>query len=516
MLFGRPVSFFVGLLAAVVYLPTLANELVWDDLSHIVANPQARDLRHALGYFTRLEGVYYRPLIFLSFALEYGLWGAAAAGYHLTNLLLHAVNAALLAGAARRTGLPAAAAVLAGAIFAVHPVQTDAVAYVSGRTDLLMTTGALLAWRTVFARRSAVARGLLAAGSVLVSLLSKESGYAAALLVVWYAFRHEARWTGRLGLAGPSVAIAAALLALRPGPLPLSAAGGIPLASPSAVGKALATYVKLLAWPVDLHVDRLTAVPSSLLGDAAAVGLMLVAGAVSVWGLSRRGPAADWAAWVLFLYLPVANLIPLYPAIADAWLFTPEHNLYAPLAGIAALSARGIEGGLRVRHRAARSLVIAGLGLIVLAWCVRTAARTFDWSDEARLFGSAAEAGAASPRVWYNYGNALMRRGALAEAARAYREAVRRSPHDVAAWTNLGVALQRQGQLDEAIAAYRRAEAMAPPTALLLENLGIALFARGDVGAARESLVRALALDPERQGARKALRAIGGEASGLR
>jgi predicted TPR repeat methyltransferase len=504
-------SLLVALLAAILYLPTLANELVWDDVLHIIANPQVHDLRRALGYFTRLEGIYYRPLIFLSFALEHHVWGTVAAGYHLTNLLLHAANTLLLMSVAARSGLPAPAAMLAGAIFAVHPLQTDAVAYVSGRTDLLMTTGALLAWRAVLARGPAMARGLLAAGSVLVSLLSKESGYAAAALVVWCALRHERNWAARLGLAGPSMVVAVALLALRPGALPLSPAGGIPLASLSAIGRALTTYIVLLVWPVSLQIDRLTPLTSSPLGDAAAVTVAFVAAAGAVWGLSRRGPGGDWTAWSLAFYLPVANVVPLYPAIADTWLFTPEHNLYAPLAGIAVLAAHGVNGVL-VRGRSSwRWLAVTAWAMFLIAWGMRTVVRTFDWSDEARLFRRAAEGGAASPRVWYNHGNVLMRQGAVSEAAAAYRQAVQRAPHDVDAWTNLGVALQKQGQIDESIDAYRRAEALAPASALLLENLGTALLAKGDLAAARESFARAVALDPERQTARKALRAIGGE-----
>jgi tetratricopeptide (TPR) repeat protein len=276
----------------------------------------------------------------------------------------------------------------------------------------------------------------------------------------------------------------------------------------SAIGRALAAYAQLLAWPVDLQIDRLTPSTGSSAGDAAAVALLLIIGAAAVWGLAQRGMVADWTAWILAFYLPVANIVALYPSIADHWLFTPEHNFYAPLAGMAVLATLALERGVLQRRAPWRSLALAAAGAIVVVWSARTVLRTFDWRDEPRLFRNAAVSGSASPRVWFNYGNVLFRDGTVTEAVAAYRRALQLAPHDAEAWINLGVALQRQDQLADAIAAYRRAETLAPPSALLLENLGTALLARGEIGAARAAFTKALALDPQRRTARAAVQAI--------
>jgi len=217
----------------------------------------------------------------------------------------------------------------------------------------------------------------------------------------------------------------------------------------------------------------------------------------------------DWCAWILVFYLPVANIVPLYPDIADRWLFTPEHSLYAPLAGMAVLIAIGVDRVCNRLRAAWRSLALASVGLIVLVGAARTVVRVSDWADEGRLFRSAVAAPDASPRVWYNYGNTLMREGAEGEAVAAYQQALERAPHDVEAWVNLGVALQRQGRIDDAIRAYRRAASVAAPSATLLENLGTALLAKGDVTGAQQAFAGALALDPQRPQARAALQAIG-------
>jgi Flp pilus assembly protein TadD len=224
--------------------------------------------------------------------------------------------------------------------------------------------------------------------------------------------------------------------------------------------------------------------------------------------LRGRQPYADWVAWSVALYLPVANIVALYPAIAAQWLFTPEHNLYAPLAGIAVCVAAGATHAAdRMRVRS-RRLAIACIATLLLIYATATVTRLRDWHDEATLFQSAVAAGSTSPRVWYNHANMLVRRGALAAGINAYRKALQLAPHDVDMWMNLGVALQRHGELPAAIDAYTRAVALAPPSALLLENLGTAQLRMGDVHGARTSFTRALALDPQRVTSRQALVAI--------
>jgi hypothetical protein len=144
--------------------------------------------------------------------------------------------------------------------------------------------------------------------------------------------------------------------------------------------------------------------------------------------------------WSVAFYLPVSNLLALYPAIAGQWLFTPEHNLYAPLAGLAVLIAVAT---VALEARSVRPWVVIGLACAVtLACAARTIVRLGDWRDEARLFASAVAVGSASPRVWYNRQRARTRRR-MERAADAYRTALRFAPNDAEAWTNLGVTASR-------------------------------------------------------------------------
>ncbi len=497
-------------LAAVValaYAPTLRNGLVWDDLLGIADNPRLSSVGAATAYLFGAEGAYYRPLVFLAYAVEHAAWGTAALGYHLTNLFLHLANTLLLLALVRRSGVRGVAALLGAAVFALHPVQTDAVAYVAGRTDLLMTAGALLSCTALRGPGPALLRGIGAAAAGAVAMLSKESGYALVLLWPWLAWRHGRSARERLALTGPGVITALVLLVLRPAELP-QMAPAISLTRLAGVGQALLTYGRVLAWPVDLQVDRLTALPGS--PGALALGLLALAGALALAGrgLARPGAVGDWTAWTSAFYLPVANLLPLYPAIADRTLFTPEHNLYAPLAGLGALAGIGARRvGAQLAPAVRRAALVAS-ALLLVFWAGLSAGRCAAWHDEERLFGAAVSLGSASPRVWYNYGNALLRRGAGAEAAEALEGAAQRAPRDAAIWTNLGVARQRLHAYDAAERAYRRAAELAPREAQIFENLGTLGLARGDLDAARSAFTTALQLDPRRAASQRALAAI--------
>lgn len=503
---NRPALGLAALLVAVVavYAPSLGNGFVWDDVAHIADNPRLDSLAGVWGYAVALEGPYHRPAIFAGYAFETALWGRWAPAFHATNLLLHLLNVALVAVAARRTGVAPWTALGGAAVFALHPLQVEAVAYISGRTDLLMTFGALAGTVVLLGRGAPLARGAVAAACGGLAIASKESGFALAALWPWLVLRHEPVGAARWRLLLPPLVVAGLLLMLRPD-LPALADGGDHLARLAGAGQTLLTYLRLLIQPSDLQVDRLTVL------TAPAVGLLLCALAVplALLGLSRRGRVGDWSAWSIAFYAPVSNLLPLYPAIAQRALFTPEHNLYAPLAGIGLLLAVGVERLLvPLSTPLWRRLAAMPFLLPLVAWAAIDTARLPDWHDEARLFGSALALGSESPRVWYNAGTVRLARGDAVGAAQLLAGAAARAPHDAAALTNLGVARQQSGDLIGAEAAYAKALALAPDDAQLLENIGTLALRRRDPAGARRAFSRAVALDASRARSRRAIEAL--------
>src|SRR5207244_4388477 len=132
----------ITLLAGLVYLNALHNPFVYDDYHTVVANPSIQDLRNIRAL---VLGDVSRPVINTSYAIDRAFWGTEPFGFHLTNVLLHMINVVLLWHLARRLSADRIVAASAAALFAVHPMMTEAVGYVSGRSELLCATWFLAA-----------------------------------------------------------------------------------------------------------------------------------------------------------------------------------------------------------------------------------------------------------------------------------------------------------------------------------------------------------------------------------
>ena len=465
----------------VLYAGALRNGFVWDDL--LTAVP-ARPLGEIL---TQRTGAYYRPLVMLSFAADRALWGAWPAGFHATNVLLHVAVAGLLAALAGTLGLGAGAGTAAALVFLAHPVQTEAVTYVSGRTDVLCALFALLgllAWRR--ARRGLDAWAVAAGASFAAALLCKEAAVLLPLVLLLPG-AHPAPSPPRpvlplgvaaiwaLGLAAPGAQ--ALRLDDLPARLPAIAAGAL-------------TYARLLVWPSDLHLERFTAVAGQAPGTA--VGVVLAC--LTIVGLlvlaARRAPAGPlFLALALLAYVPVSGVVPVYPAIADRALFTPEHFLYLPLLGLAPLLVGFVTQAAWPRGAWALPALLVGL---LVAWGAVVVDRNRDWRDEQTLFRHTVRYDPPTARVWFNLGNLALHAGDLEEAARHYREALAREPRDGAAHLNLAITLDRTRAFGpEAEGHYRQAIASDPTLREAYRGLAAHLANRGEMDEARRLLARA-------------------------
>jgi hypothetical protein len=315
--------------ALALYVGALGAGFVWDDL--LTAAP-ARPLRQAL---TQRTGSWYRPVVMASFAVDRALWGAWPPGFHATNVALHVAVAGLLASLAHAAGLGAGVSLAAALVFLAHPVQTEAVTYVSGRTDVLCALFALaglLAWRRT---RNGLDVWAVACGAAFAAaLLCKEAAVLLPLALLLPG-AHPAPSRPRPLL--PLGAAAAWALTLGPGAAPALHLTTLPARLPAMAVAAL-TYARLLVWPSDLHLERFTAVAGEAPGTAVTVAMALLTLVVALVLAARRTPGGWLFLGIAFLaYAPVSGVVPVYPAIADRLLFTPEHFLYLPLLGLAPL-----------------------------------------------------------------------------------------------------------------------------------------------------------------------------------
>jgi tetratricopeptide (TPR) repeat protein len=365
----------------------------------------------------------YRPVVKLSFLVDWAILGNAdrPAGYHVTNLVLHWGNAVAVFLLGLATMQRAAPAFAAAALFATHPIGTEAVTNLAGRADLLAALAVL--WGTLLYARSRVAVARRALVSLLglslvtaLGVLAKETAAALVAVIVLYELSRAA--------PAPTWRAAAAALVRRSGPgvacvlLPLLAVVALrirlyaglttpllpftdnPEVGADAVSARLTAiavigrYVGLLLWPQTLSCDysyaQIPVVDLGRDGVAAWQALAVVAGAAAAITLAVRRRRANPALffWVGFFFVtlvPSANVIRVIGSIMA------ERFVYLPAAGFAACVALAAFALAGTRVRAAA----AALALVVAAYTVRTAVRNLDWQDDLRLWSSAV---LASPR----------------------------------------------------------------------------------------------------------------------
>ncbi|HEY3174209.1 MAG TPA: tetratricopeptide repeat protein [Candidatus Polarisedimenticolia bacterium] len=517
-------------MTVLVYVPAAHGGFIWDDNHHVTQNAHLRDAA-GLGHIWLGPGarVQYYPLTFTTFWIEYHLWGLNPAGYHLTNILLHGLSALLLWLVLRRLGVPGAW--LAAALFAVHPVYVESVAWITERKNVLSGALYLAAALAYFrclrldesdsakadtasfgeAGREIVSemaptrsRGWYVAALVLFSctLLSKTvagSLPAALLLVLWWK-RGRIRWADVYPLV-PFFILACALglltmsiekhhVGARGDEWNLSAVQRCLIA-----GRALWFYAGKLAWPVNL-----TFIYPRWDIDAGSWRQFLYPGTAlavigATWGGRHRLGRGPVAALLFFdgTLVPALGFFDVFPM---RYSFVADHFQYLASLGLITLAAAGAaEIWRRLDHwgRNATSLLAACV-LVVLG--LQTWSRGYAYADLETLWRDTLRKNPAAEMAHNNLGNVLAGQGRLDEAVTCYGEALRLDPAFTDAHYNLGNALARQGKLDEALAHYAEALRLEPDSADSHNSLGIVLDLKGQHDEALAHYTEALRLKP--------------------
>jgi hypothetical protein len=279
-------------------------------------------------------------------------------------------------------------------------------------------------------------------------------------------------------------------------------------------GTALATYARLLVLPSNLHLDRLTAVGGSA---AIPLGLAVVAGLVGTLVVFFVRPSllrfAGLAA--ALLYFPASGLVPVYPAIATRWVFTPEHFLYLPLGTLAPLAALAVavtvERGLARYTRGishAASAAVLGVAALVVALSIGPVLARQAQLAAAETVYRTTLAHSPSPRACFNLGVTLIGKASYDEAVSVYERCAKLSPSDAGVYVQLGVAHQYAGRRGEAEQAYATAVRMNPADPLAWSNYASLDAGAGRFDQARQKWLKALELDPGFEPAHTGLRRL--------
>src|SRR5262252_3759190 len=505
----RSIWFGMILVAATVaaYVPAaLHGGFVWDDDKYVTANRllTAPDGLRRI-WFSFDSPSQYFPLVYTTFRLEHALWGLNPSGYHWVNILLHVVNALLVWRLLVRLSVPGAW--LAAAIFSLHPVQVESVAWVTELKNVLMGCFfllTLLSWLAFVDERTKrpwLFYGLaLCLYALALSAKTTACTLPAALLLILWLKRKPVDWKRLLQLV-PFILLGVGMGLLtiwwerfHQGTLgPLFALS--PMERTLVASRAIWFYLSKLFWPSSLTFiyPRWTIRPTDFLDYGWL--LALVALGVVIYLIRRyvgRGVEVAAAFFVLTLS-PVSGFIMLY---TFRYTFVADHYQYLASIGPIALAAAGT-ATLAATWKDSRRLILGSAVCVVGILAALTWYQTKIYQNLETLWRDTL---AKNPAAWMahtNLGGALARQGKLTEAIEQYEQALQLKPDEAEAYTNLGGVLARQGKLTEAVQNCERALQLEPDYAEACYNLAVALAAQGKLSEAIKNYERALQLKPD-------------------
>jgi tetratricopeptide (TPR) repeat protein len=500
---GRWFWFFLVVLviAALSYANSLENEYIFDDFHLILSNPQVTSIDStARDLLSGKLPAYYRPLRTISYALDYTLnknfwyrfasqqWtdrGLIPLGYHLANIFYHIITALLVYLVIYRLSSNARVAFIGASLFALHPVHTESVAYLSGRRDILSTLFYLAGFYYFLCYRQGKQIRFIVAAFLMymLSLGSKEMGVTLPGLFLAYDlvknFNHNESsigpgyWKALFLSAKKSfqqsyvlypvaflgtLAYSCYAVFIKSASRQDAYYGDSAFTTFLTVGRILVHYIKLLVYPIRLNADySYNAFPLSVsLYEPSAflsIVLLLLIGYLTLKLLVNHKMAAFGIAWFFITVLPVCHIIPHHEMMA-------EHYLYLPSVGLCLVAALT---GERSLAKGGHTLLLTGCFLTVVAlFSLRIWDRNRDWSDSLTLYEKTVKTAPQCARAHNDLGNALTRAGRLEEAASAFKQALAIKPDFADARNNLGIVYTRSGDVDAAITEYKRVLALTP------------------------------------------------------
>ena len=496
----------------------------YDDTKYVTANyyVQAGLSKEGLIWaFTTTHASNWHPLTWLSHMLDCQLYGLNPRGHHLTNVFFHLLNTLLLFLVLQRmTGVPWRSGLVA-ALFALHPLHVESVAWVAERKDVLSTFFLFLTLLSYiwYVARPGFYRYLLILLFFALGLMAKPMlvtlPFVLLLLDYWPLRRiksFQLTRSDRAVTTRPSELnsqtlrliwekIPFFLLATASSTVTfLVQARGGAVASlevfpfETRLANALVSYVRYLGkmfWPQDLAVFYPHPGQSLPMWQAAGAGLLLLVISITVVRLGRRYPylPVGWL-WYIGTLVPVIGLVQVgAQAMADRYT-------YVPLIGLFLMIAWGVADLLGSWRYGKPALAVAA-PLLLSALMVCATFQVSYWKNSLTLFEHTLRVTSHNSQVHNNLGNVLTQKGKLQEAISHYTKALEISPNYAEAHINLGVALTRQGRLKEAIKHYSAALQLKSNSAELHNNLGVALFELGDIPGAIKNYLAAVQLKPD-------------------
>jgi hypothetical protein len=441
---------------------------------------------------------FYRPIQTITYMLDHSLWADRVQGYHLSNLFFHILVALVFYGLCRLLFKDVLLAFAAAALYVVHPIHTEAVCYISGRADSLVTLFMLLALIFYVRSRSSPADPKPAVLSLLFysfALLSKEYALILPAIVVLYHFVFKKPWksaplflmlvmTVLYGFLRSTVLQFPSFVT----PEPSRLADRLP-----GVFVAMARYLKLLIFPHPLRMEYVDG-PFSFSDPRAILGFILAAALIFYgWNRWKANDHLSFFSitWFFVTLFPNSNLYPLNAFMAEHWLYVPSMGLFVAAAMPAVRAYRSGKG---------RRWITAGFLAALALFSFLTIRQSEYWKDALTFYEKTLVYSPHSVRVYYNLGNYYSAKKDFERSFIYYQKAIEGNPRLVAPHYNLGMSFFAAGKYAEAIGAFQEVVALEPGSADARYNLGLAYIQLGrykEAASEFEHLIKAQPDDPE-------------------
>lgn len=469
------------MLVGLAYGNALSNGFCFDDVPFIQLSDDVGGIDDIPGLFGFGRPMAYRPVRQASYAIDGELWGKNPFGYHLTNIVLHAIATVLVYCVSRRLFRRRAFSWVVAALFALHPIHTESVTYISGRKDVLCTLFGLVAMmlalrlRDRWSQQSITLRGLHGLGilfALLLSIGSKEMGFAfLPLLVVGglllrlrdssdeTSFRSVIRdarailrrHRGAFFIAAGLMIGVAVFLFVKGRATHASWHGGDIVTNFLNVARVQVLYLYRLLVPLrligDYHFDtfRVTTSWFDPVAYVCGAGLLALIG-VAVVNVRRRFVLVFGVIVYFVAMLPVMHIRPHHELLAERFLYLPSIGFCIAFAAMLGTVAKRIP----------RRVAVAGLVLILAAYGGRTALRNLDWRDDFTFWSVTREQSPRNARAHVYYAYNVYYSGRTGEAIQAMERALEIMPTFATGQYNLGRMYESIGGYEKAIEAYRK------------------------------------------------------------
>ena len=503
----------LAVLTCIVFGQTLWHDFInYDDPRYVYENTKITSGLSIAGIgwaFTHIHSENWHPLTTISHMLDCQLYGLKAGGHHFTNFLLHTIAAILLFLALQcMTGALWRSAFVA-AVFAIHPLHVESVAWVAERKDVLSGVFFMLTLLAYvhYARARSIGRYLLVALAYALGLMSKPMLVTVPFVLLLLDYWPLGRIRGQKSDVSGHENLA--MLVVEKIPLVgLSAVSSVVtfLAQRGAVGwteqlpvlarinNAVVTYVVYawqMLWPVKLAVFYPHPENRLPLSEIILALAILIAATAAAFAFRKKGPylVTGWL-WYLGMLVPVIGLVQVgWQGHADRYTYLPQIGLYVLLTWAVA--------DLTARWRRQREILSASAAVIISVLSWRAWIQTSYWRDSETLFTHALAVTSNNDVAENNLGIVFLRKGNLDEAISLLQAAVDLRPENSPAHENLAKALLQKGQVADALVHYRKLLELQPDNIEVHNIVGTVLIQQGRIREGVEEWQKVLTIQPD-------------------